>query len=99
LNAVLLVFLAQEDQGKYKTVTPVITHNESRPLHLVIILPKEGATDERAVYTLSVGVAMYCFNEVGMGVARRPDGEGDETVLPADAGERELAVLLVSDPI
>jgi hypothetical protein len=96
---VLLVFLPQEDQAKCKTVTPVVTHNESRPLHLVIILPEEEAANERAVDTLSVGVAMYSFDEVGVGVARVPDGEGNETALPANAGERELAVLLVSDPI
>jgi hypothetical protein len=51
------------------------------------------------VYALAVNIAMDGLNEVGVGVASLPNGEGNEAALPADAGERELAAFLVANPI
>jgi hypothetical protein len=86
-------------QPIYKRRTPVVTHNQSRPLHLIIILSEEDAADERAVYTFSVSVPMYSLDKVGVGVTRSPDGERDETTFPAYPRECEFAGLLVSNPI
>jgi hypothetical protein len=51
------------------------------------------------VYALAVDVAMDSLDEVGVGVASLPDGEGNEAALPADAWEREFAAGLVANPI
>jgi hypothetical protein len=97
----LLVFLCQEYQPcvYIKTLTPVVAHNKSRPLQLVVILSEEDAADERAVYSFSVGVPMHSLDKVGVGVACGPDREGDVTTLPANPSECEFAGLLVSNPI
>lgn len=57
------------------------------------------ASEQRAMDTVSINISMDGFNEICVRVAGLPDGQRNETMLPAYGWEDETGTELVFEPV